>query len=177
MELKRIEEYSIGADLKLAIRGLFDSCFPHYPANQIFMGQVPQFRQLLFHENGQLMGHIAVDFRIVNNGGTPVSAFTLSDVCVHPDYRQQGFGTGLMEAVESLAHAFDVEFLLLISADQDWYIHRGFSPVNESMKWLVIRNAQSMGVISRRMHSALMVKAVGSRSWLPGLVDFLGPIF
>lgn len=177
MEVQRIEEYMIGADLKASIRGLLSVCFPQYPENQTFIGQAPHFRMLLFQHTGYLTGHIAVGFRRVNNGGKIVSVFALSDVCVHPDFQQRGGGTRLLTAIEALGRQFQIPFLLLISAEPAWYAHRGFVPVNEPLKWLVIRNGHSLGVVSRRVTDALMVKPISEETWLPGSVDFLGSIF
>ena len=177
MVIERVEEFKLTQTCRAEISVLLGACFSQYPVDQVFINQVPHFRLLVYSETGSLIGHLAVDYRMINDNGKLVSVFGVSDVCVDPAFRRQGIGTALMQYLESLGKTHGVGFLVLIAAEQEWYLKQGFLPIDGTFKWLMIRNAQSLGIISRRLDRALMVKALGARKWEPGGVDFLGTIF
>lgn len=177
MVIERLEEFKLTPTHRDEISALLGRCFSEYPVGQVFISQAPHFRLLAFADTGNLVGHLAVDYRMINDNGGLVSVFGISDVCVDPAFRRQGVGTALIQNLESLGKVYGVDFLVLIASEQAWYLKQGFLPIDGTFKWLMIHKAQSLGIINRRLDRALMIKALGSRKWEPGSVDFLGTIF
>ncbi|HHH49436.1 MAG TPA: GNAT family N-acetyltransferase, partial [Saprospiraceae bacterium] len=80
MKIDRLEEFAIKEKTKVQIGVLLKNCFSDYPTDRIYYKQIPNFRYLVF-EKKQLIGHMAVDYRHVNIGGTIASIFGVADLC------------------------------------------------------------------------------------------------
>ena len=89
MRIELFAEHQIHTNLANKISSLLQLCFPDYPANQIYLNQKPSFRALYFSETNELLGHIAVENRTMNNAGDPIQVYGLADICVHPDFQQK----------------------------------------------------------------------------------------
>lgn len=176
MKIQRLEEFAITRDIGQAIYHLLRKCFPDYPEGRIFFKQLPAFRFLAW-KGAQLIGHMAVEHRMVNNNGPLRRIFGIVDLCVAPEFQHQRVGRRLLEAVEELGRKNEVEFLVLLTNDQQWYAHYGFQLVETECRWLLIHDDRSFGIVRRRIDRGLMVKPLLAEEWLPGPVDFLGYIF
>lgn len=174
--IERIEEWMIGADRNEDIAQLLGICFPQYPAHRSFFHQIPAFR-LLTYEEGALIGHVAVEHRIINVGGTELRIFGVADICVLPERQGEGMGTQLLQELEDFGRKCGIDYLLLLAYEQDWFLHRGFRPVNQEGRWLWIQKNETFGVIQRGLNHELMVKPLSHKRWRAGTVDFLGHIF
>ena len=171
-----IPEFEIDASLEKSIHDLLKKCFPGYPNDRTYYKQIPSFR-VLSQKDNQLIGHIAVDFRRINQAGNLVPIFGLSDVCVHPEFRGLKWSARLIKFIEALALKRQVDFLILIAADISFYKGLGFEEMNNLHRWLIIQNDQSLGLAQRALSPGLMIKSLNGQTWKPGLVDLLGAIF
>ncbi|MEM9916766.1 MAG: GNAT family N-acetyltransferase [Bacteroidota bacterium] len=176
MKIIRQEEYSIAMEVHAQIHDLFVSCFADYPEDRTFFKQLPSFRYLAF-EGKQLIGHMAVDHRVMNIDGTPCRILGVADLCVHPQHQSNRLGTQLLQQLEQLGRDNGIDFIVLMAKDYGVYENNGYQLVDNSCKWLLIQNFQTLGVAKRRLEGCLMYKALGDEKWGAGTIDFLGWIF
>lgn len=168
--------YELQTTEKTAIGLLLEDCFAQYPKQRIHLNQCPSFRLLVF-EDQNLIAHLAVDFRNMNNSGELISVFGISDICVLPAYRSKKIATKMIEKISKLAQVQAVDFLILIAWDMDIYLSMGFQQVHNTCRWLMIHQDQSLGLAQRQIPDGLMIKSLSNQTWGTGLVDFMGPIF
>lgn len=168
--------YELTAPEKNAIRQLLAFCFSDYPKDRMHLKQCPSFR-LLAYDGPQLIGHIAVDHRQMNNSDQLIEVFGLSDVCVLSNYRSQKVATQMIKKISELAQKQAIDFLILIAWDVEVYLSMGFQQVDNTCRWLILHKDRSLGLAQRSIPDGLMIKALGTQKWEQGLVDFMGPIF
>ncbi|HMN91357.1 MAG TPA: GNAT family N-acetyltransferase [Saprospiraceae bacterium] len=171
----RIEEFQIDAPTRVAIQQLLQQCFDGYPARTFFK-QAPAFRYLVWQQQ-QLVAHLAVEHRMINNDGLLVRIFGISDLCVAPAFQHQRIASRLLEALEQLGRAHQIDFLMLQATDPAFYLRHQFANYDNTCKWLLIQGNQTLGVVHRRLSQSLMVKPLGTTPWKNGPVDFLGHVF
>jgi len=143
-----------------------------FTRTRTYLKQVPG-RRLLASMNGELIGHLAIEHRVIGTSAGPASIFGLIDVCVAPRWRGQGIATKLVLWVENLAVQHAIEFLLLFAHDPRVYERSGFRRATNSLRWLKIHEHESLGIGEEPLEE-LMVKALGPRAWPAGPVDLLG---
>jgi GNAT superfamily N-acetyltransferase len=177
MIVQRIEEFRIDPSAAAAIQRLLRACFPDYPPNRTYFRQIPNFRFLAWHGDGQLVGHCAIEHRLINNAGVVLRIFGIADLCVAPPQQHHRLATRLLGETEALARAHGIDCLLLLAKEHGLYLNNGFVAVDNPGKWLLIQNDQTLGVARRSLENSLLVKPLGERIWQSGLVDFLGHIF
>jgi GNAT superfamily N-acetyltransferase len=176
MKLQRIEEFQVNPQIHEKIRQLFEECFPHYPKDRTYFKQLPNFRYL-YWEGDQLIAHMGVEHRMVNNAGQLLSVFGIVDLCVSLPFQHQKIASLLLKELEKLGKEHQVDFLLLAAADTQLYLSNGFDMVSNHCKWLMIKDHAIFGVIARRLENTLMVKTLNDKEWREGGLDFLGTIF
>lgn len=176
MEIERLEEYQIGAEKTKAIYRLLGSSFPDYPAERIYFRQVPNFRYLAWNRS-DLVGHLGVDFRIMNNDGQRIRTFGVVDLCVGQPFRHRGVAARLLDTLECEGRAHGIDFVVLWAQDRDFYEKRGFVSVENPCRWLLIQQDHSYGLVHRKVAEGLMILRLGNKNWRPGTLDFLGHIF
>lgn len=175
MTLSHIPEYQLNAQEKIAITALLQSCFPQYPLRPYFR-QLPHFRVLAHDDSGTLIGHIAIEHRMINDAGQTLRIFGLADVAIHPTQQNKGLGSKLLQFTEQLARDTAVDALLLIAAEPEYYLKNDFLAVENDCKWLFLQGDQTLGVLQRRL-GGLMVKMLQGGEWRSGQLDLLGHIF
>jgi GNAT superfamily N-acetyltransferase len=176
MNIKRVEEFLIDKPLRIKIHSLLSECFPDYPKGKTYYKQLPTFR-LLAWEGDDLVGHLAVEHRMMNNVGNLIRVFGIVDLCVAKDFQHQKIGTQLLDRLEKLGKKHEINFLLLIAKDHEVYLKNGFTLVENNCKWLFIHDHETLGVMQRQLQNSLMVKALGKKEWKENKLDFLGHIF
>lgn len=176
MITKRIEEFQISTATHQQIQILFASCFPEYPKDRTYFKQVPTFRYLVW-ESEQLIGHLGVDHRIIRVGNQLVSIMGIVDLCIDPAFQSKKIASNLIQKLNELAQQHQIDFLVLVTADHNYYRKHGFQLVQNICRWLIINNHQMLGIGHRRIEESLMVKAIGDKKWNDGMIDFLGHIF
>lgn len=173
---QRIEEFQIDSNTHQHIQTLFSHCFPEYPRGRSYYKQVPTFRYLEWEED-QLIAHLGIDYRMINVAGQIVAIFGIVDLCVAESHQSQKIAAHLLQEAETLARQNQIDFLVLVSSEHDYYRKHGFALVQNTCRWLLISEHQTLGVGHRRIEESLMVKPLGAKQWSEGLVDFLGAIF
>jgi len=177
MVLHRVEEFQISTAIHQKIQNLLELCFDSYPNSQDFLHQKPSFRYFLLDEK-KMIGHLAVDYRIIQLNGESLSIFGITDLCVHPDYQHKKCATKLLNALETLAKKHKVDALVLFTGLFSFYEKNGFSKQHNKCRWLMIQNNVSLGVARRSLDNCLMVKMLSDKKWAPEEeLDLLGHVF
>ena len=176
VQIRRVDEFQIGAALRQEIAGMLERAFPGYPKGRNYYMQLPVFR-FLATENGAIIGHLAVEHRMVNMGGVPVRVFGVSDLCVEDAFRGKRIGSLLIEKLEQEGIDSGVDFILLVASDKDFYRLNGYEQVKNPCRWVSIENHHTLELVQRSLAGDLMVKSLGSKKWGEGLVDLLGTMF
>ena len=176
IQLQRVEEFHINPGLRQEIAGLLERSFPGYPGKRTYFMQLPAFR-FLATLNGSLVGHLAVEHRMINVSGDPARIFGVADLCVERSFQHQGVGTLLLESVFSEGITSGVDFVVLVASNQEFYYPLGFISVNNPCRWVSIQEHQTLEVVQRRLAGDVLVKSLSGKKWGEGLVDFLGTMF
>jgi hypothetical protein len=176
MKIDKIPEYELSKDQTSAIGELFKAVFEGYPEDFIYYNQVPDFRFLAWNDD-KLVGHVGVHFRKICVGGTILSVFGIVDLCVATDNQLTNVGSNLIHEVYDLGLKNNVDFLVLTSDEDEFYLKNGFQVVKNPCRWLVIHNHVSMGVLKRTLNHGLMVKPINQATWPAGELDFMGHMF
>ncbi len=176
MNITQHEEYHISPELKAAIHELLQSSFPGFPADRIYYKSLPTFR-LLAWKGKELIGQLAVVFRVIKMDSVTARVFGISDVCVHTEHRSKNIATLLLSQLEQRCNEHQIDFLMLIAPNQGLYNKQGFRPVSNTCRWLLINDHQSLGIMRGQLDKGLMVKATGTLKWNQGLLDLMGGVF
>ncbi|MEN0007013.1 MAG: GNAT family N-acetyltransferase, partial [Bacteroidota bacterium] len=137
LDFQVMGEFQIYPPLKKQIAHLLQLCFDGYPTGRIYLKQLPSFRILCFSEK-KLIGHIAVEHRMMNNDGQIVSVFGLTDVCVHVQFQHHRVATRMIDHLTQLAQERAIDFLVLMAQEVGFYKRLGFLPVNNKCQWVMI---------------------------------------
>lgn len=175
MHISHLPDYLLSAEQRAEITALLQITFPHYP-NRTHFRQLPHFRILAHDESEALIGHIAVEHRMINNAGQVLRVFGLADVAIHPKHQNKGLGTKLLQFTEQIARNTAIDALLLIAAEPEFYLKNDFLAVENDCKWLFLQGDQTLGVLQRRL-GGVMVKMLQGSQWRSGQLDLLGHIF
>lgn len=176
MILHRVEEFQLTPAIHEKIRSLLALSFESYPSDRNFLHQTPSFRYLMLDDKA-LIGHMAVDHRIIQLDKQTMSIFGITDICVHPEHQHQQTATKMITELEALANEYKVEALMLFTNLFPLYMKLGFSKQPNKCRWLMIQNNVSLGVARRSLEDCLMVKMLSDKKWTEGEVDLLGHVF
>ncbi len=178
MRITRIEEFLLSDQQQKEIHQLLRQCFSEYPTDQSYYKQLPSFRLLAQPATDDtLIGHLALEHRLIERNGKVSRIFGVGDLCVSPEYQSKNVASSLLQHLETLARQAKIDFIVLISNEHEFYKKNGFQLVNNTCRWLIINNHQTIGVAQRRLENCLMVKALGTQKWEAETVDFLGHMF
>lgn len=176
LQIVRKEESRIGEQLRLRISGLLAQSFPGYPSGRTYYRQLPSFRYLAI-AGKELVGHLAVEHRMINAGGAPASIFGIADLCVEARSQSRQIGSELLQAAEADARSGGIDFLVLVSGEREYYERAGFRVEDNICRWVSIGDHVCIGLVQGRLPGSLMVKPVSGKKWGDGVVDFLGYMF
>ncbi|MFK7807336.1 MAG: GNAT family N-acetyltransferase [Saprospiraceae bacterium] len=176
MKIRKTDEYKISYDQALAINALLTTCFSGFPSNRNYYRSLPSFR-LLAWKKDKLIGQLAVVFRVIKVGSTVVRVFGISDVCVHPDHRDNNCARLLLDSLDDYCQKYRIDFQILIAEEQKFYEKRSYQSVSNTVRWLLINDHQSLGVMHGTLDNSLMIKQTGKVEWNEGLLDLLGGVF
>lgn len=175
--IKIAPEHVLTTEDSNALHDLLQASFPGYPSDRTYYNQLPSSRALVYHDD-RLIGQAGLHHRMISIGGQqPVAIFGISDFCIDPSHQQQHVGSKMMEAIEAMAHDAGVDYLILSSQADEFYMKQGFVVVHNPCRWLMIQGHQSMGVLKRSLHNGILVKAIKAKNWAEGEVDFMGHMF
>lgn len=176
MFIQHIEEYKIPEEVHQKISKLLAAAFSGYPSGRTYYKQLPNFRYLIW-DGEMLVGHMAVDHRLMSVDAQPLKVFGVVDLCIADTHQRNKLATRMLEELEQLGKECHIDFIILLAQFHPFYDSNGFKSANNNCKWLLIQNNKSLGVINRKIDQALMVKSLSGKSWPDGLVDFMGHIF
>lgn len=164
-----LDEFRMTQHQREAALGLLGTCFPR---SEFYSKQLPT-RRLLATAGDELIGHIALEHRVVSTATGPATIFGLIDVCVTPSARRRGTASTMLSYIEALAAQHSIEFLVLFARDPRLYERNGYRRATNPLRWVKIHEHRIIGIGEEPLDE-LMVKAVGERAWPEGLVDLLG---
>ncbi|TVQ43593.1 MAG: GNAT family N-acetyltransferase [Saprospirales bacterium] len=176
MQIKHLYEHYLDEELRRDIAELLSESFDGYPKGRVFFHQIPALRILAF-QGDTLTGHLAIDHRIIHSGGVNFNIFGIVDLCVGKGYREAGLASGMLKYLHDLAKKSSIDFLMLVSGANEFYLNRGFSIANNVCCWMMVQNNRSIGLVRRKLEEGLMYKAVGDKVWPETEIDLLGHIF
>ncbi len=173
--IKRIE-HEIDSATHNEIAALRNVCFPKDPKRYSYGKQLPHFR-FLSYNGGTLVGHLAVDHRVISFNHRPYAVFGIIDLCVAIEHRHQGIAKAMLAQVESLAKEHDIDCLALLASVLGLYRDAGFTPINTVCQWLDISEHTSHGIAVEFIEDELMIKPLSEHFIAEGPIDFLGYMF
>lgn len=177
MYIEKIEEYTIDFEIHQKIQHLLQSSFGQFPTNRIFLKQVPTFR-LLVWEDAILVAQTGVIFRTISLDGIPYRIFGIMDLCVHENYQNQKIGSTILKKIEILGKENHLDFIVLFSGEQDFYLQNGFKQVQNRCRWVFIKDYRTMGVMNRLIPETLLIKPLSDVIWNEtAVLDLLGFVF
>lgn len=178
MKIQRYVELELGEALNNEITDLLVASFePLYP-NRRYFKQLPHLRLLAFGDEGQIVGHVGLDYRVMNLNGEPIQVLGVIDVCVKKEMQGTGIGKALLNEVIDLGETNQVDFLLLFADRPDLYLQAGFSRVDNTCTWLQIDDEQqTTRGIGEASFDELMIRPVGDKAWTEGHLDLVGYLY
>ena len=181
MKIIQIPDFAVHEEQSEEIARLLSVCFPDHKDDyrgRDYFKQLPHHRLLAFNDN-ELIGHLGIDFRVMNLNGNPVRVFGALDLCVSPEHRRTGIATGLLQRFEDIARdSCRVDFLFLVSNDPGFYERRGYKKTILRATWLKIDQHSNFGVATEDISDAsFMQKSVSNAEWTDGKLDLLGYMY
>ena len=169
-----IEEFRITPARMEAIRALLAEAFVEsaHTATRTYSKQIPP-RRLLAMEGDKLIGHVALEHRVIGTTDGPARIFGVIDVAVAATARGRGTASAMLQHIEQLAASHNIDFLILFATDCRLYEKHGYRHADNTLRWMMIDEHRTIGIDEQPL-AELMVKEVGKRAWPDGLVDLLG---
>lgn len=174
MDIEIKAEHAITSTVHGQIHAVLGECFPGYPARSYFK-QLPHLRYLGW-SRGELVAHMGVDHRMINNAGSALQIFGIVDLCVVAPARSRGLARRLLEQLEELGRRCEVDAVVLFADDPRLYLAAGYRRAPGMVKWVMLNEHESIGIAERPVDE-LMVKMLNEKPWNPGTVDLLGHLF
>lgn len=178
-QVKQIVDYDINGKVKAEIQELLCECFgDDYPDDRIYFKQIPHFRYLVHNEDQRLVGHVGVDYRVMNLKDEPINVLGIIDLCVSKGSRSLGIGSQLLFEVERFSDGRNIDFLLLFAYDPSLYEKNGFQSVSNQCTWMKIndQNQTTRGIGTETINE-IMIKQLGTKKWSSGHLDMLGYLY
>lgn len=176
VEIVRKFEFEITSQEHSEITLLRNACFDSCTRERSYFKQLPHFRYLAV-ENGEIVGMVGVDHRMISIDGCEFSIFGVIDLCVAQLHRGKGIAGLLMQAIDSQARISEIDFLVLIADHHAFYSRLGFELRNNYCAWLRINDFKNFGIAFEQLDQELMSKQIGDKLWPDGMLDFLGYLF
>ncbi|CAH6923727.1 GNAT family N-acetyltransferase [Vibrio chagasii] len=170
-----ISEIEVSKEQNQAITTLRNSAFPEHQVQRSYYKQLPHMRALQHHE-GQLVGYLGLDYRMINVGGHAFKVLGVIDFCIAEDVRGKGLGSTMLSELDAYAKERDVDFIILISELHSFYSSHGYNRVVAVHSWLRLNEHLSYGIAVEEVDE-LYVKSISGVSWPSGKVDWLGYMY
>jgi predicted N-acetyltransferase YhbS len=175
MLIEQIPEWKLTNQDEAEIAGLLARCFATDFGGRSFF-QTRQHLRLVHRHEGQIVGHMALQFRAMRLGDRLITVAGLADVASDPGHRGQGIAAGLLQEAIALAKASPAEFFLLFGVAK-LYGAAGFRNVGNPLVWVEMEGSRT-GVLHRRPAKGLMMLPLGTAVWdETALLDLLGNSF
>lgn len=177
--MKPIVEYLPDALVDAAtdenIRNLLTTCFTG-PNDAVFkerryFREPYQHRWVIRNELSLIIAHIGVHQKHVESNGTIYRIGGIAEVCVHPEFRGQGFVRIMLDSAHKwlIRHPFDFAVLF------------GNIKIYKSSGYMQVKNlwmdADPADESKPRQHAAALVKELSNTPWPQGELYLPGPTF
>lgn len=169
--VRRVAEVDLGVALTQQLTELLRECFPGYPDRAYF--KLPPHLRFLAFVDDTLVGHLAVELRMIRVADQVLRTLGVVDLCVRTDARSQGIASLLLDEVLALPS----DFVVLFADDDRLYSRNGFAHVDNPVTWLKVHEHTTLGLAEKVVPGVMMVRPTGSLSWPAGDVDLLGHLF
>ena len=181
MNIVQIADFAIDENQSKEIARLLSVCFPNHKDDyrgRDYFKQLPHHR-LLAYSSGKLIGHLGIDFRVMNLNDKPVRVFGAVDVCVAPENRKTGIATTLLRRFEEVARdSGRVDFLFLVSNEPGFYERLGYETTMLRTTWLKLDQHSNFGVATEEISDAsFLYKSISNAQWNDGELDLLGYMY
>ncbi len=174
MSIEVISEFQLTAFDEAEIADVIAASFPTEYSGRSFFQQRPHLRVIWRKE--RILAHIALFYRSIRIDDDLTVIAGVGDVACHPDFREQGIATKLMDHSLALAAQSQAQFALLFGA-RTLYDRAGFLPSKNAYTSVDMTGAKTHGVGTRKANF-LMVNPLKNRVWPEtAQIDFLGPLF
>ncbi len=175
-KIEQIFEINIQPAVHNQISQLLAKCFSGYPKDQSYFKQLPHFRLLVKNES-ELIGHVAVDHRLINVGTNTFRIFGLADLCVDEAFQSKNVASQMLQRLDKLAQESGIDFIVLFTNQQTFYKKNGFSIVDNVCRWVFINDHHTLGVSQRKLGKSILIKSFSNKKWEDGMLDLMGHIF
>ncbi len=167
MELSAADEAQIAALVRLAFADSF--------GGRSF-SRTRHHQRLVIREAGQIVAHVALQFRAVRLGGHLVNVAALAEVCTHPGHRGRGLAARLLQVAIDQARRSRAAHMLLFGT-AGLYAAAGFVPADNPLVYVYLDGAQT-GDVRREQSKVLQVLDLGATSWdQTAELDVVGGLF
>ena len=152
MNVEYIRDSDVDADLDRRLRDLLSICFTK-PGDEVFrerryFKEHPAHRWFVRDEEERVIAHVALHEKVVVSSSQDISVGGIVQVCVHPEFRGQGFVRKLLAKVHDWLRLEGYRFSLLFG-DHRVYTSSGYVSVtnlvresksdNGAIKWEPIK--------------------------------------
>ena len=132
--------------------------------------------RVLGWQDGQLIGHVALQLRAIRMGDAPLTIAGVGEVATHRDHRGRGVASALMRQAISEARDSLAQFAVLFGYP-GLYAPLGFRSQPNRLRYLSWDRSGPGKVVTDKIDS-LMVLPLGSREWDgTAEIDLGGPLF
>ncbi|CAM3033354.1 GNAT family N-acetyltransferase [Vibrio rarus] len=170
-----VHEIDVTNQQHQAITKVRNQAFPEHQVPRSYYKQLPHMRALEY-KNGELIGYLGLDYRVMKVADTVYTVLGIIDFCVAKPYRSQGVGSAMLAEVAAFAEKKNVDFITLISEHHQFYCARGYQQVSAINSWLRVDEHTNYGVAVEFLDQ-LYVKPISGREWECGHVEWLGYMY
>lgn len=169
-----VADVSVNDLLDASLRNLLSACFTKTPVfrDRRYYNEPPAHRWLIRGPDGEPVAHVAVHEKQIFSGERVIPFGGIAEVCVHPDFRGQGYVGRLLAGAHAWLKDQAFPFAVLYGNPQ-YYSSSGYMTVTNLYRDLPDENGQ----IIRRPTEWAMVLPLGSQPWPEGEVYLPGPAF
>lgn len=177
MHYRAVAEWELSEPERTQIAELLDVCFPETFEGRTYYKQLASLRVLALHEQ-RLVGHLALDHRVIRVGSDVVPILGIVDLAVDPNERRKGVGAELLHRAEVIAQQAGCAFLVAMADRHDLYLRCEYRRLAAAeTRFLAIDERRSHSLISRPLDDIFLVKALNDTRWPSGEIDLLGHLF
>lgn len=177
LEIRKYSEFELTSDIQQQIAMLLQKCFPETNYHGLhYFKQLPHYR-FLAYDDEMLIGHLAIDYRIMRLNGEAIKVLGVIELCVLEEKRNHYIGSFLLEEAEKLAKNAGADFIFLFSKVGDIYKKHDYKFVDNICTWLKIDEHKTIGIGDEFIKDEIMVKEISGKNWEAGNLDFLGYLY
>ena len=175
MQVERIEEMRLTADDEVQINALILAAFDDSFGDCSFHQQRHHVR-LVVREANEIIGHMAICYRVIRLGTQLVTVAGLAEVATSLSRRGKRIADAMLTAAITEVERTQAKFFILFG-NRLIYAGRGFEVASNRVKYTDMTGANTAAT-SLSSDNELMVMAMGDEPWIGALpVDLLGSKF